>query len=168
MELSELINKHYPLIKRLTISKAFIKHIDKNELQSLVNINLCKFTGTTEDHFLKFISLTIKNSVCDYRNSAFGKYEFRNEELKDDYSKSTVTQPDFELKYFIDAVNKTSMSLKPRHRVLFEDYFINGLQYNAIAKKLNMPINSVGVTICRLREIINKKHGLTYKELIAV
>ena len=161
--IEQIFNKHYSEVLRYVTTKVK-RSEDAEEITSEVfvrcnkhlaiyDVNRAKistwlFTIANNliiDHYRKADENTI--NVSRFADAETGKEVFQF--ISDDSADDNVQNS--ELMY---AINRAMSKLKPKHKEIAVMYFKDNQQYVDIANVLDIPLNTVKVTILRIREAL--------------
>jgi len=169
------ISKNYKKIVAMVNRKAFLFHINAEDLLSQLNIYLARslnkdgFEGN-EREFWGYIATVVHNTAISVKRSV-NLHSGRLVDIDDCVeidSNNQANQPNLALKEFQKIVYaQVRESLKSqKHKDIFDEYFINDHSYEDISKILSLPIGTVKTTIFSIRNKAYDMFGEQYSEII--
>jgi DNA-directed RNA polymerase specialized sigma24 family protein len=169
--LEHFVTQHYDKIKRLAKAKAFECFINPGDFLSYVDLKLAlvcsrgTFEGYHDLQFWGWFHPMLHNAMIDFKRQS--SVINQPVELTDwhDFKKKEV-QPDFELRDFLRKV-RGEVKLKNTNYKVFNAHFMNGLKGEETAKLLHISHECVKASALRIRQLMNKKYGNEYKQIIA-
>jgi RNA polymerase sigma-70 factor (ECF subfamily) len=171
--IEEIYKKYYSEVYRYILTK--VKRIeDAEEIASDVfircnkhlavyDVNKAKLTtwlysianNLIIDHYRK-VNVTV--NVSQFSDEETGKEVFQ-------FIGNDTTDSDVNNSETMTAINYAMSKLKPKQREVAEMYFKDNEQYTKIAEVLEMPLNTVKVTIMRIREVLQSQLKKEYSML---
>jgi RNA polymerase sigma-70 factor, ECF subfamily len=117
--------------------------------------------NTITDHYRKYGEMSERLiNVDDYANDSNNNNKRDTDNFFSDSSTSNKKIENQELKV---KITKAFSTLKPRHKEIAIMYFKQKLQYTDIANVLEIPLNTVKVTIMRIREVLQSQLKKEYE-----
>lgn len=175
--INDFIVKYSKKIRSMVEWKAYRFFIDADDLHGELNLSISRiyiksaFDGT-ETHFWRYIHLSIHTSAIDLKRRRVSRWKpdphLDIDEVQETDHLSNSVQPDLNLKLLVKRIC-TDFPLtfrKDTWRVVWEEHFINGLPYDEVAVKANIPLGTVKTIIFKIKEYASREYLEEYKEAI--
>lgn len=171
------IIKHSKKIRSTVEWKAFRFFINADDLHSHLDLALARiytksaFDGT-ETHFWRYIHLALHNSAISIKKgTGRGLKHLKYPPIDIDEMPErdhAISQPDINQKLLVKRIcAELPMTFRnDSWRVIWTEHFLNGLTYEEVAKKGNIPLGTVKSVIFQIRSRVNDSYGEDYKEAI--
>jgi RNA polymerase sigma-70 factor (ECF subfamily) len=171
--IEEIYKKYYTKVYEYILYK--VRNImDAEDIAQDVFLRCNKHLAVYDVNKAKLITWLLciaNNMITDFyrvkKESLVSISEYVNSEGKEIFQISANVETDDNiLNDEMSIAIKTAMSdLKPKHKEIAIMYFKQNLQYNEIAKVLEIPLNTVKVTIMRIREVLQSSLKHEYQLL---
>lgn len=164
-------------IRSMVEWKAYRFYVDADDLHGELNLSISRiyvknsFDGT-EAHFWRYIHMSIHTSAIDLKRRRVSRWKpdphLDIDEVNEIDHLSSSIQPDLNLKLLVKKIcaDFPLTFRKDTWRIVWDEYFINGLPYDQVADIANIPIGTVKGIIFKIREYANRDYMEEYKEAI--